>query len=299
MRITLTGASGFIGSRLIAKLSSQGHALHVLGRRRPPMLPTDTGFSIWDATAGAAPPDKSLHGCEALIHMAGEPVAQRWTAAVKERIRTSRVNGTKALVDAIAKLPSRPRCFICASAIGYYGDRGEEVLSEESSPGTGFLPDICVAWEHAAREAEGLGVRTASLRLGVVLGLDGGALGKMVTPFRLGVGGRVGNGQQWMSWIHADDVVGLFLHALDSDLRGPMNLTAPEPVRNAAFTKALGKALHRPTIFPVPRAALRLAFGEMASMLIGSQRVDCAVARRLGYRFQYPEINAAMADLFR
>ncbi len=300
MRITLTGASGFIGSRLIARLLERNHTLHLLGRRRPANLPVGVQFSPWDATAGTAPTPAALEGVDAVIHLAGEPVAQRWTPAVKERIRTSRVEGTQALLGAIAQLPVKPQSFLAASAIGYYGDRGDELLTENAPAGAGFLPEICIAWESASSEAAKQGIRTVLLRIGIVLGPDGGALAKMITPFRLGVGGKVGSGRQWMSWIHAEDAVGLILHALETPhLKGPMNVTAPNPVRNADFTRSLGKALHRPTLFPVPEFGLKLVFGEMASMLISSQRVHCAAARSSGYRFQYPDLDAALANLFR
>ena len=298
MQITLTGASGFIGSRLIARLLEQKHTLHLLGRRQPAELPACVSFSRWDANAGHPPPEASLRGAEAIIHMAGEPVAQRWTASVKERIRKSRVEGTQALLKAVASLPVKPRTFIGASAIGYYGDRGEELLSETASPGAGFLPEICKSWEAASQQAAALGMRTATLRIGIVLGPDGGALAKMITPFRLGVGGRVGSGRQWMSWIHADDAAGLIEHALHHPIHGPMNLTAPNPVRNTDFTKSLAKALHRPAIFPVPEFGLKLVFGEMATMLTSSQRVECAVARSTGYRFIFPDLDPALSNLF-
>lgn len=299
MRITLTGASGFIGNRLIARLLERKHTLHLLGRRRPTNLPAGVEFSVWDANNGSTPPPEALHGAEAIIHLAGEPVAQRWTSTVKQRIRTSRVDGTEALLRAIAQLAVKPRAFVAASAIGYYGDRGEDLLPETARPGTGFLPDICVAWEGASGEARRQGIRTVLLRIGIVLGPDGGALSKMITPFRLGAGGKVGNGRQWMSWVHVDDAVGLILHALETPaLQGPMNVTAPNPVRNVDFTHALGKVLNRPTLIPVPEIGLKLVFGEMATMLTSSQRVDCAAARNSGYRFLFPDLDKALRNLF-
>lgn len=297
MQITLTGASGFIGGRLIGRLLERKHRLLLLGRRRPGRLPDGVTFFTWDANSGAAPPVEALEGSEAVIHLAGEPVAQRWTASAKEKIRSSRVGGTAALLGALQPLSSKPHVFIGASAIGYYGDRGEELLAESAKPGTGFLPEICVDWEAASREARKLGIRTVLLRIGIVLGPGGGALAKMVTPFRMGAGGKVGSGQQWMSWIHVEDAVGLMLHALDTPVEGPMNVTAPNPVRNVDFTRALGKALRRPTLIPVPEFGLKLAFGEMATMLTSSQRVDCAMARQTGYRFQYPELDGALSEI--
>ncbi|MBL8175871.1 MAG: TIGR01777 family oxidoreductase [Bryobacterales bacterium] len=299
MRITLTGASGFIGSRLIARLRERGHTLHLMGRRRPAELPEGVDFTVWDANSGMAPAEEALRGAEAVIHLAGEPVAQRWTAEVKERIRKSRLEGTQALVGALGGMATKPRVLVAASAIGFYGDRGEEVLTEAAKPGSGFLPEVCAGWENASLEAGKLGIRTVLLRIGIVLGPDGGALAKMVTPFRMGVGGKVGNGRQWMSWIHAEDAVGLIVHGLETQVEGPMNVTAPGAVRNEEFTAALAGALHRPALIPAPEFGLKLMFGEMATMLTSSQRVECAVARKSGYRFQFPELGGALADLFR
>jgi len=293
MKITLTGASGFIGGRLVDRLIEKGHELHVLGRRRPSNRVT---FHTWDAARDASVPVAAIEGAQAVIHLAGEPVAQRWTESAKQRIRASRVNGTQQLVKALSALPARPEVLISASAIGFYGERGDEVLTETSRPGNGFLPDLCVEWEGLAAHFSG---RVVQLRLGIVLGPDGGALAKMVTPFRFGMGGTIGSGKQWMSWIHVDDVVGLILFALENpQVQGPVNATAPSPIRNSEFTKSLGAALHRPAILPVPAFALKLMFGEMASIMIGSQRVEPAVAERAGYKFRFPALNGALADLF-
>lgn len=297
MNITLTGASGFIGNRLVARLAAAGHALHLVGRRRPADLAAGIAFSTWDANQDSFPA-ASLDGADAVIHLAGEPVAQRWSAEVKDRIRRSRVEGTTALVRALAGRERRPRILIAASAIGFYGDRGDQLQTEASPPGKGFLPDICVAWERAADEATRLGLRVVKLRIGVVLGADGGALEKMLPPFRMGAGGPIGDGQQWMSWIHVDDMVGLLQFALESDtLSGAINATSPQPVTNAAFAKALGAALHRPAIFPVPVFALKLLYGEMAEVVLASQRVEPVAALRAGYRFQYPDLDQALRQL--
>jgi uncharacterized protein len=297
MNITVTGATGFIGARLVQNLLQSGHSVHALGRKRIRTLPAAVRFSEWHSTE-AEPPVESLATADAIIHLAGEPVAQRWTPEVKQRIRSSRVDGTRNLVSALAKLSRRPQVLVCASAIGYYGSRGDEVLTETSSPGRDFLAQVVVDWEQAAQKAEALGIRVAPLRFGVVLGKDGGALAKMLPPFRLGLGGRLASGQQWMSWIHVDDVIGLIRFALEnSTIRGPMNATAPQPLPNLEFTKELAAALHRPAIFPVPRFALKLLFGEMAEAILGSQRVIPQAARSAGFQFEYPELRPALVRL--
>jgi len=297
MNIAVTGATGFIGARLVRNLLQGGHGVHALGRKRSPGLPQAVRFSEWRSTEGE-PPSESLATADAVIHLAGEPVAQRWTPEVEQRIRSTRVDGTQNLVNALSKQSHRPQVLVCASAIGYYGSRADEVLTETSNPGRDFLAQVVVDWEQAAGKAGSLGIRVVSLRFGMVLGKDGGALAKMLPPFRLGLGGRLASGQQWMSWIHVDDVVGLIRFALEnSAVRGPMNATAPQPVTNAEFTKELAAALHRPAIFPVPRFALKLLFGEMAEVILGSQRVLPQAAQSAGFRFQYPELGPAMARL--
>ena len=296
MNITVTGASGFIGYRLVQELLQSGHTIHALGRKRSADLPAAVRFSEWRSIE-AEPPPESLAAADAIVQLAGEPVAQRWSPDVKQRIRSSRVDGTRNLVNALAKQSHRPRVLVCASAIGYYGSRGDEVLTETSSPGRDFLAQVVIDWEQAARQAEALGIRVVPLRFGVVLG-NGGALPKMLPPFRLGIGGRLASGQQWMSWIHVEDVIGLIRFSLDnSAARGPMNATSPGPVTNAEFTQELAAALHRPAIFPVPRFALKLLFGEMAEVLLGSQRVIPQAAQSAGFQFQYPELRPALVRL--
>lgn len=298
MKITLTGASGLIGTRLVAALLAENHQLHLLSRRKPSNLPTAVSFSAWDANSGEDPPAAAFEGANAVIHLAGEPVAQRWTETAKERIRVSRVGGTEALLRTLRRLPQRPERMLAASAIGYYGDRGDEILTEMSKPGTGFLPETCVAWEGACEKARLLGMRVVRLRFGIVLGREGGALAKMLTPFKLGVGGKIGSGKQWMSWIHVDDVVGLLLFALkDREEHTVFNVTAPKPVRNAEFTAALGSALHRPAFLPIPPFVLKLAFGEMSRILLESQRVEPTVAQRAGYDFRFVDLASALKDL--
>jgi uncharacterized protein len=250
----------------------------------------------WDPEHGPAPAE-ALRGIDAVFHLAGEPVAEgRWTDDKKRRIRDSRELGTRNLVAGLAALEHKPKVLICASAVGYYGDRGDEELDESSAPGSGFLPEVCVAWEREAAAAEALGIRVVCVRIGIVLAAHGGALGRMMTPFKMGLGGKLGSGDQWMSWIHLDDLVGMMLHAsLERELRGPMNGVSRTPVTNADFTHALGRALHRPAFLPVPRAALRIAFGEMSEIMMASQRVLPRVAARSGYTFRHPELDSALA----
>jgi uncharacterized protein (TIGR01777 family) len=234
---------------------------------------------------------------DAVVHLAGETVAQRWNDAVKRRIRDSRVLGTRRLVDAIARVQHRPKVLVCASAIGFYGDRGDEVLTETSPPGSGFLVDVCREWEAEADRAAQLGLRVVKLRIGFVLGKDGGALAQMVPAFRALVGGRLGSGRQWMPWIHVNDVADMFVHAVGNDISGVWNATAPNPVTNLEFTRAMAAVLHRPAIFPVPEFALTLAFGELGRHMLDSARVVPQAAEKSGYSFRYPELRPALRDL--
>ncbi len=294
MRITLTGATGFIGKALAKRLSDEGHELRILSRN-----PSDRpGFHAWNPLGGEPPPE-SLENAAAVIHLAGEPVAQRWTPEAKRLIRESRVMGTRYLVQALSTQSRRPEVLVCASAIGYYGDRGEETLTEQSHPGAGFLPETCVAWEQQADLASALGIRVVKLRIGIALG-DGGALAKMLPPFRAGLGGPLGGGRQWMSWIHIDDLAGLAAFALRTPtLRGAVNAVSPQPVRNAEFTRSLGAAVRRPAIFPVPAFGLKLIYGEMAEVLLGSQRVLPAAAQSAGFQFRFNDLQSAFADLMK
>jgi uncharacterized protein (TIGR01777 family) len=295
MNITLTGASGFIGTALIATLKAEGHQMHVLGRTAP--NDAAVTFSKWDAMGNQPPAQEAIAGADAIIHLAGEPVAQRWNQDIKQRIRDSRVNGTLHLVDAIAKAGERkPKTLIAASAIGFYGDRGDEIVDETSKPGKGFLPEVCVEWENAAGSAAKYGLRVVNLRIGIVLGHGGGALAQMLPFFRKGAGGRIGAGRQWMSWIHLEDLVRLLMLALNDDkLSGPINGTAPNPATNANFTQTLAEVIHRPAVFPVPAFGLRMLYGEMAQVLLEGQRVMPEVALRAGYQFRYPDLGAALA----
>jgi uncharacterized protein (TIGR01777 family) len=296
MKIVITGASGFIGRRLMKLLAGQGHRLHVLSRHAGTNLPAGVELSVWDPLRGPAP-EGALCGADAVLHLAGEPVAQRWTAAARQRIRASRVVGTRHLVTSLASCSPRPPVLVCASAIGYYGSRGDEVLVENSAPGSGFLADVCVAWEQEAANAEALGIRVTRIRIGIVLDPSGGALKPMLTPFRAGLGGPLGGGRQWMSWIHAGDLAEMFRFALEKPAPPVLNGVAPSAVTNADFTRALGAALHRPAFFPVPALALRLLLGEMAELLLSSQRVSPAAPEGAGFQFRHPELKGALADL--
>ena len=293
MNITITGATGFIGRRLTARLTSDKHDLHILTRGANPGIAAPT--SRWDPLTGE-PPEESLAGAGAVVHLAGEPVAQRWTAEAKKKIRESRVLGTRRLVQALSTLSPRPSTLVCASAIGIYGSRGDEVLTESSPAGSGFLAEVCREWEKEAELAESLGIRVARIRTGIALG-KGGALAQMIPPFKAFVGGRIGSGKQWMSWIHLDDLVGIICHAIENPMSGAVNGTAPNPVINSDFTGELASALHRPALFPVPEFALKALFGEMASVLLASQRIVPRAAEAAGYKFQYPELGAALRSV--
>lgn len=287
MRVLVTGGTGLVGRPACAALRAAGHDVTVVSRE-PGRVPARA--IGWDAL-GAAMPET-----DAIVNLAGDSIAGgRWTDARKAEIRRSRIEGTRALVQAIAASESRPKVLVSASAVGYYGDRGDEPLDETAAPGTDFLARVCVAWEAEARRAEELGLRVARLRLGVVLAPDGGAIASMLLPFRAGLGGPLGSGKQWMSWVHRDDVVGLITEAVASETyAGAVNVTAPNPVTNKDFTRALAHAVHRPGFLPVPGVGLRLLLGEMASMLLRGQRVLPTVAQRAGYAWHQPELPAAL-----
>lgn len=298
MRIAVSGASGFIGRKLVETLAADGHSVHALSRHAGANMPAGVTVFPWDPAKGE-PPEESLRDAGAIVHLAGEPVAQRWNAAVKARIRDSRVVGTANLVCAIARLPRKPDVLVCSSAIGYYGSRGDEILSETSSQGGDFLAEVCAAWEWSAALAEVLGVRVVSVRTGHVLHPRGGLLKRILPPFRMGLGGKLGNGRQWTSWIHLEDMIGLLRFAIDHPVSGALNAVAPHPVTNAEFTRALAAALHRPAIFPVPTLALRMLFGEMAEVILGSQRVLPERAQAAGFAFRYPSLAPALEHLLR
>ena len=299
MKFTVTGATGFIGNMLVNRLLEERHYVTTLSRSSKPGMPSQAAWAAWDPVSGE-PPAEAITNADVIVHLAGEPVAQRWNPEVKRRIRDSRVIGTRNLVSGIQKAKFPPKTLISASAVGYYGDRGEETLTEQSAPGTGFLSDVCVEWEREARAAEAVIVRVVVVRIGIVLGRGGGALDKMLLPFRAGVGGKIGSGRQWMPWIHIDDLVNLFLFcATTSDLTGPVNGVGPQPVRNAAFTDALAAAVHRPAVMPVPAFALKLMMGEMAEVTLHSQRIIPAAATRAGFPFAFPTLQSALADVLK
>jgi len=297
-RVTLTGASGLIGPSLLRALEKQDSEVSVLSRdpERTRARLGDVEVLGWQPEREAAPA-AALAGREAIFHLAGAPVAQRWSANAKRAIRDSRVLGTRNLVDGIAALDAgeRPRTLISSSAIGYYGAHGEEPLDEDAPPGHDFLARVCVDWEHEAARAGELGLRTVQVRTGVVLDAAGGALAKMLPPFRLGVGGPVAGGAQYISWVHVDDLLGLMLAALaDQRWSGAINATAPAPVSNREFSKLLGAVLGRPALLPVPGLALHLLYGEMAEIITSGARVVPAKALVLGYDFRRPELEQAL-----
>jgi uncharacterized protein (TIGR01777 family) len=292
MNVLVTGSSGLIGSALVPLLTTGGHQVVRLVRHAP----RSGDERAWDPQATSLDPGL-FEGVAAVVHLSGESIGDgRWTTARKQRIRDSRVNSTRLIAKTLAEMSQPPRTLVCASAIGIYGDRGDEVLTEESPPGTGFLADVCREWEAAADPARQKGVRVVHIRSGVVLSPRGGALAKMLLPFKLGAGGVVGSGAQYWSWITIDDAAGVFLHALcDERVAGPVNATAPHPVTNREFTRILGSVLHRPTIFPMPAFAARLALGEMADeLLLGSACVLPGQLERTGYVFRHAELEAGL-----
>ncbi len=296
-RVLVSGASGPIGTALLPALKSSGARISRLARKNAKYAASDEQLIPWSPTEALSP--EAVSGFDAVIHLAGESIVGRWTDAKKREIRDSRVKGTSNLAGALAQATQKPKVFICSSAIGYYGDRGDEVLTERSSPGTGFLPEVCVEWEAAAKQAMDAGIRTVLMRTGVVISPKGGALGKMLTPFKLGVGGKIGSGRQWMSWVDVEDMVGAIHFMLQNDsIRGPVNMVAPNPVTNAEFTKTLASVLSRPAIFPIPAFAVKLGFGEMGeTALLGSQRVEPTQLKKDGYTFQYSDLRSSLAHL--
>lgn len=293
MNILVTGPTGLIGSALVQHLNGEGHAVTRLLRNR--VSPGEKGI-LWDIQSGTLDP-QSLEGLDAVVHLAGENIgAGRWTLTRKATIRDSRVKGTRLLSETLARLEQPPKVLVCASAMGIYGDRGDEILNEDSSAGTGFLSDLCREWEAASESAAAKGIRVVHLRIGLVLSADGGALKKMLPPFKLGVGGRLGSGKQFMSWIALDDLVGVIEHAIThGTLAGPVNAATPNPVTNQDFTKTLGRVLGRPTVLPVPSLAVRLLFGEMGdALLLASARLEPARLAASGYQFHYPELEPAL-----
>lgn len=298
MKILVTGATGLIGRAVCQTLINDGNQVVVLSRRTPPNLSGVTAFR-WEPTR-ESPPVEAWEGVEAVIHLAGEPVAARWTDETKRRIRDSRVIGTRNLVAGMKALGKAPEALIAGSAVGFYGHRGDEVLNEGARAGSGFLSEVCVEWEAEAARAREFGVRVAQVRTGVVLSPEGGALEKMLTPFKLGLGGRLGDGRQWFPWIHLDDIVGILRHALMTPaVNGAINGVAPGIITNEEFTRELAGAFNRPAFFPVPEFALRILMGEMAEVVLASQRVVPQVALDTGYQFRYPNLRPALDALLK
>jgi uncharacterized protein len=300
MRVLITGATGFIGRALVPVLQREGHAIVAWVRsesRAQARLGAD--IETVDAGTGAGALAAAIEGCDAVVNLAGEPIAAgRWSAARRKRLRDSRVGVTNDLVRALSAARRRPAVLISGSAVGYYGDRAGEVLGEDAAPGEDFLAKLCQDWEAAAREAGKLGLRVVTLRTGAVLGRDGGALAAMLPAFRLGLGGPMGSGRQYLPWIHLHDLVGIIAAAIvDDSIQGPVNGVAPEPVTNREFSTALGRAIARPAVLPIPAVALRAILGEAACVLLGSQRVDPEALRRTGFPFMFPALDGALADV--
>lgn len=292
MKCIVSGGTGFIGRRLVDSLLRDGHYVGVWSRR-PGIEKRDAVASFFWNPLDGEPPAESLDSFDAVVHLAGEPVFQRWTPDTKRRIRDSRVLGTRRLVGAMAKVTRPPSVLVCASAVGYYGPHGDEPVDEETAPGSDFLADVCREWEHEADRARELGIRVVRIRFGVVLGSDGGALKAMLPTFLAFAGGRLGSGKQWFPWIHADDLIAMLRRAID-DVDGVWNGTAPNPVTNAEFTRLLAKELNRPALLAVPAFAVRLALGEMANTVLTGARVLPHAAERNGFVWKYPELPAAL-----
>jgi uncharacterized protein (TIGR01777 family) len=298
LKVAVTGATGTIGRALVAALRERGDDVAVLSRdpgRAREALGGDVDAHEWANPEGEPAPAAAFADTDAVVHLAGERVDQRWTDDAKQRIRASRELGTRNLVAGMKSAGPRLKTLVSASASGYYGPHGDEPVTEDAPPGSDFLADVVVRWEREARAAEAIGVRVATMRTGIVLSPDGGALGRMLTPFKLGVGGPIAGGRQYMPWIHADDVAGAYLFAIDTDTAsGPINLSAPEPVTNKEFSKALGRALRRPALAPVPALAIKALYGEMAMIVTTGVRMVPARLEELGYAFRRPELDGAL-----
>ena len=296
MKILVSGSHGLVGKALINSLTTDGHEVLKLVRHARAFGAPEVE---WHPNQGQLDA-QHLEGFDVVVHLAGESIASgRWTDSKKRAIRESRVKGTSLLSEVLTRLSRPPSLFLCASAIGYYGNRGDELLTEQSAPGEDFLSSVCIEWENATKPAMEKGIRTIHTRFGVILDSEGGALAQMLTPFRMGIGGRVGSGKQWMSWIALEDVVnGLKFLIADKPVHGPVNFVAPNPVTNAEFTKTLGRVLSRPTIFPVPAFGARLAFGELAdALLLSSQKVEPSVLEDKGFLFSWPTLEPALRHL--
>ncbi len=290
MKIAVTGASGLIGSAIVPALETSGHEVVRLVRRAA----EGPSELAWDPAAGSIDAD-GLAGVDGVVNLSGATIGRRWTAARKREILASRVDSTSLLARTLAALEPRPKVLVCAGGVGIYGDRGDEILTEESDLGSGFLADVGIAWEAAAEPARAAGIKVVNFRQGIVLSRRGGALARLLTPFKLGLGGRVGSGRQWWSWVSMDDLVGAYRFVLKGDLEGPVNLVSPSPATNVQFVKALGRALRRPTVFPLPVVAVRTMFGEMGdAALLQGQRALPARLLEAGFALRYPELDAAL-----
>ena len=303
MKVAVTGATGTIGRALVRALRERGDDVIVLSRspaRAREALGEDIEAVEWSAPESDPAPAEAFADADAVVHLAGEPVDQRWNDEAKQKIRDSRELGTRNLVAGMKSAGTRLKTLVAASASGYYGPRGDERVDESGPPGDDFLSDVVVRWEREAQAAEDLGLRVAMMRTGIVLSEEGGALGRMLTPFKLGVGGPIAGGRQYMPWIHEDDVVGAYLFAIDNDsVKGAINLSAPEPVTNKEFSRALGKTLKRPAFAPVPGFAVKTLFGEMAIIVTTGVRMVPARLGELGYEFRHPDLHEALADATR
>lgn len=299
-RVLVTGGTGFIGSQVCDALHEKGDAVHVLSRnsaRAQTKLHSAKAVYGWNPETEQIP-SEAISDVVAVVHLAGETIAGRWNAAKKRRIRDSRILSTRNLVASLADADTKPAVLVCASAIGYYGDSGDAHFTEVSPAGTDFLATVCAEWEAEAQKASEFGIRVVTVRIGLVLGLGGGLLQQVLPPFKMGVGGKLGSGTQWMSWIHVDDVVGIILHTLENEeINGALNATAPVPVRNTEFTKILGAVLRRPTLFPVPTFGLRLMMGEFADFVVLSQNVLPEKTEASGYEFCYRTLESALKAL--
>lgn len=300
MKILMTGSSGLVGTALLQELKRAGHTVCRLVRPGTVDTASDsTGFDVkWDPTTGEL--GGAAVGADAVVNLAGAPIAgARWSDSRKKVLRTSRVDNTRALVQALERMAARPGVLVSASAVGYYGNRGDEILTEESAPASDFLGALAKEWEDEALKAEALDIRVVRARFGIILARQGGALPAMMKPFQFGLGGKLGDGQQWMSWITVNDVAAILKYALqDRGVRGAINVVSPQPVRNVEFTKVLAETMHRPAFMGAPAFALRLALGEMADgMLLASERVQPAALEKLGYRFQHPDLRGALQSI--
>ena len=295
--LLVTGASGFVGKTLCSSAAENGHGVVALSRTpdtTSALLHHVKRVEAWRPDTQLIP-SSALSDIGAVVHLAGETIGERWNPDKKQRIRESRVNSTIRLVESLSKVETKPEVLVCASAIGFYGDSGDEEFTEDSPPGNDFLAEVCQDWELEAQKAEALGIRVVRVRLGHVFGKDGGLLGKMLPPFYMGLGGRLGSGTQWMSWIHIDDVARIILYAIkNQNINGALNATAPLPVRNIEFTKTLGRVIRRPTLFPVPTFALKLRYGEFTDFMLMSQRVLPEKTLSMGYEFRYADLESAL-----